>query len=100
MVRSIAVLHERSEHSEHSYYTGFYMDRMTGIFVDGIGAGAAPSGILTQLQGRIFALLYLEPTPMSLDDIAAELQQSKCNISASLHRRVAVPLVRRSPGYR
>jgi len=71
------------------------MDRMTGIFVDGIGAGAAPSGILTQLQGRIFALLYLEPTPMSLDDIAAELQQSKSNISTTIRGLVEWQLVRR-----
>ena len=30
------------------------MDRASGIFVDGIGAAAATSGVLTQLQGRIF----------------------------------------------
>ena len=35
------------------------MDRATGIFVEGMGAAAATSGVLTQLQGRIFALLYL-----------------------------------------
>lgn len=75
------------------------MDRMTAIFVDGVGAGAAPSGILSQLQGRIWALLYLEPNPMSLDEIAAELQQSKSNISTTIRgltewhlvRRVSVP---------
>ena len=44
------------------------MERLTALFVDGIGAGAAPSGILTQLQGRIFALQRLanargEPRP-------------------------------------
>jgi len=32
------------------------MDRATGIFVEGMGAAAATSGVLTQLQGRIFAL--------------------------------------------
>jgi DNA-binding transcriptional regulator GbsR (MarR family) len=75
------------------------MDRMTAIFVDGVGAGAAPSGILTQLQGRIWGLLYLQPKPLSLDEIAAELQQSKSNISTTIRgliewhlvRRVAVP---------
>ena len=36
------------------------MDRSTAIFVDGLGAAAATSGILSQLQGRIFALLYLQ----------------------------------------
>jgi DNA-binding transcriptional regulator GbsR (MarR family) len=78
------------------------MDRMTAIFVDGVGAGAAPSGILTQLQGRIWALLYLQPRPMSLDEIAAELQQSKSNISTTIRGLVEWHLVRRAavPGSR
>jgi len=71
------------------------MDRSTAIFVDGIGAGAAPSGVLTQLQGRIFALLYLQPGPLSLDEIAAELQQSKSNISTTIRGLVEWKLVRR-----
>ena len=71
------------------------MDRMRAIFVDGVGAGAAPSGILTQLQGRIFALLYLEPRPMSLEAVAAELQQSKSNISMTIRGLVEWHLVRR-----
>ena len=71
------------------------MDRMRAIFVDGIGAGAAPSGLVTQLQGRIFALLYLEPDPMSLDEIAAQLQQSKSNISTTIRGLVEWHLVRR-----
>lgn len=73
------------------------MDRKTAIFVDGIGAGAAPSGILSQLQGRIFALLYLHPRPMSLDEIASELQQSKSNISTTIRGLVEWHLVRRVP---
>ncbi len=71
------------------------MDRKTAIFVDGVGAGAAPSGILSQLQGRIWALLYLEPNPMSLDEIAAELQQSKSNISTTIRGLIEWHLVRR-----
>ncbi|HVL81762.1 MAG TPA: MarR family transcriptional regulator [Actinomycetota bacterium] len=71
------------------------MDRQTAIFVDGVGAGAAPSGILSQLQGRIFALLYLSPEPLSLDDIAGELQQSKSNISMTIRGLVEWHLVRR-----
>ena len=35
------------------------MDRVLGLFVDGIGAAAATSGVLSQAQGRIFGLLYL-----------------------------------------
>jgi len=57
------------------------MDRTTASFVDGIGAAAATSGILTQQQGRIFALLYLHDGSLSLEEIAAELEQSKSNVS-------------------
>src|SRR5262245_34888404 len=71
------------------------MNRTTGIFVDGIGAVAAPSGVLTQLQGRVFALLYLQPSPLSLEEIAAELQQSKSNISTTMRGLVEWQLVRR-----
>jgi len=41
------------------------MDRSTAIFVDGLGAAAATSGILSQLQGLIFALLHLQPRPVA-----------------------------------
>lgn len=71
------------------------MDRVTGIFVDGIGAAAATSGVLNQLQGRIFALLYLQPASLSLDDIAAELEQSKSNVSVQIRGLVDWHLVRR-----
>jgi len=71
------------------------MDRGTAIFVDGIGAAAATSGILNQLHGRIVALLYLQPKPLSLDDIAAELEQSKSNISVQIRGVVEWHLVRR-----
>jgi len=73
------------------------MDRATAIFVDGIGAAAATSGILTQLQGRIFALLYLQPRALTLEEIAAELQQSKSNISVTIRGLVEWHLVRRTP---
>ena len=73
------------------------MERLAAIFVDGIGAGAAPSGILTQLQGRIFALLYLQAERLSLDEIAAELQQSKSNISTTIRGLIEWQLVRRVP---
>lgn len=78
------------------------MDRTLGIFVDGIGAAAATSGVLTQLQGRIFALLYLHAGPLSLDDIAAELGQSKSNMSIQVRGLVEWHLVRhtRLPGSR
>jgi DNA-binding transcriptional regulator GbsR (MarR family) len=70
------------------------MDRLTGIFADGIGAAAATSGVLTQLQGRIFGLLYLQPGPMSLDEITEELQQSKSNVSVQIRGLLDWQLVR------
>src|SRR5262249_21540834 len=78
------------------------MERILGIFVDGIGAAAATSGILTQLQGRIFALLYLHAGPMSLDEIATELEQSKSNVSIQVRGLIEWHLVRhtRLPGSR
>jgi DNA-binding transcriptional regulator GbsR (MarR family) len=72
------------------------MERATAIFVDGIGAAAATSGVLSQLQGRIFALLYLHDGPLTLDDIAAELEQSKSNISVNIRGLVDWHLVRRT----
>src|SRR5207249_3978713 len=72
------------------------MDRATGIFVDGIGAAAATSGVLTQLQGRIFALLYLHQRSLALEEIAAELEQSKSNISVNIRGLVEWHLVRRT----
>src|SRR5439155_10818659 len=71
------------------------MDRSTAIFVDGLGAAAATSGILSQLQGRNFALLYLQPRPIALEDIAAELEQSKSNVSVNIRGLVEWHLVRR-----
>jgi DNA-binding transcriptional regulator GbsR (MarR family) len=73
------------------------MDRITTTFVDGLGTAAATSGILSQIEGRIFALLYLQEHPLSLDDIAAELEQSKSTISVNVRRLVDWHLVRRVP---
>src|SRR5262245_7102445 len=73
------------------------MDRVTAIFTDGLGAAAAASGILTQQQARIFGLLYLGARPLSLDEIAAELSQSKSNVSLNIRALVEWHLVRRQP---
>ncbi len=67
-----------------------------------MGAAAATSGILTQQQARIFALLYLQLEPLSLEDIAEQLDQSKSNISINVRVLVEWHLVRRKlvPGSR
>jgi len=72
------------------------MDRVTALFVDGMGAAAATSGILSQLQGRIFALLYLREGPVALEEIASELEQSKSNVSVNIRGLLDWHLVRRS----
>jgi DNA-binding transcriptional regulator GbsR (MarR family) len=71
------------------------MEHAVAIFVDGMGAAAATSGILTQLEGRIFALLYLHEEPLALEDIATALGQSKSNISVNIRGLVDWHLVRR-----
>jgi DNA-binding transcriptional regulator GbsR (MarR family) len=69
--------------------------RAAALFVEGMGAAFATSGVLNQLQGRIFGLLYLEPEPLSLDDTSDALQQSKSNISINIRGLVEWHLVRR-----
>jgi DNA-binding transcriptional regulator GbsR (MarR family) len=73
------------------------VDRATALFADGLGAAAATSGILTQPQARIFGLLYLAERPLSLDEIAGELSQSKSNVSLNIRALVEWHLVRRRP---
>ena len=73
------------------------MDRVTGTLADGLGAAAAASGILTQPQARIFGLLYLAERPLSLDEIATEIGQSKSNVSLNIRVLVEWHLVRRRP---
>jgi DNA-binding transcriptional regulator GbsR (MarR family) len=70
-------------------------ERAQGIFVDGIGAACATSGVLSQLQGRIFGLLYLRARPLSLDDIADQLQQSKSHVSVNIRGLVEWHMVQR-----
>src|SRR5215475_14718818 len=73
------------------------MDDAREIFVDGMGAAAATSGVLTQLEGRIFALLYLQEEPLALEDVAAALGQSKSNVSVNIRGLIDWHLVRRVP---
>jgi DNA-binding transcriptional regulator GbsR (MarR family) len=71
------------------------IDRARAVFIEGMGAAAATSGVLSQLQGRIFAALFVEDAPLSLDDIATALQLSKSNISINIRGLVEWHLVRR-----
>ncbi len=71
------------------------VDQARAVFIEGMGAASATSGVLSQLQGRIFAVLFLEDHPLSLDDIAEALQLSKSNISINIRALVEWHLVRR-----
>ena len=71
------------------------VDQARAVFTEGMGAAAATSGVLSQLQGRIFAVLFLEDHPLSLDDIAEALHLSKSNISINIRGLVEWHLVRR-----
>ena len=71
------------------------VDQARAVFIEGMGAASATSGVLSQLQGRIFAVLFLEGHPLSLDDIAEALQLSKSNISINIRALVEWHLVRR-----
>jgi DNA-binding transcriptional regulator GbsR (MarR family) len=71
------------------------LDGAREVFIDGLGTASATSGVLSQLQGRIFAVLYLEDHPLSLDEIAEALQQSKSSISTTIRGLVEWHLVRR-----
>lgn len=77
-------------------------DDVVASFVDGMGAASASSGILSQQQGRIFALLFLTEGPLSLDEIADALDQSKSNVSINVRVLVEWHLVKRRsvPGSR
>src|SRR5439155_2429074 len=41
---------------------------------------------LGRIMGQIYAVLYLSPTPMCLDDIAAELGVSKASVSTTVRQ--------------
>ena len=71
------------------------LDQARAVFIEGMGAASATSGVLSQLQGRIFAVLFLEDRPLSLDDIAEALHLSKSNISINIRGLVEWHLVRR-----
>src|SRR5437899_2361615 len=74
-----------SKYSKHKPMTEDKLTkRASAVFVEGMGAAFATSGVLSQLQGRIFGLLYLEPDSLSLGDIAIALDQSKSNVSINI----------------
>ncbi len=65
-------------------------------FIDGAGRiSASLLGILNRVCGQIYALLFLSPQPLSLDDIVNELGVSKGNVSINIRILEDYKLVRK-----
>ncbi|WP_425414434.1 GbsR/MarR family transcriptional regulator [Paucisalibacillus globulus] len=50
---------------------------------------------LTPIEARVFAYLYVEGTPLTLDELSEELGKSKTSISTSMRSLVELNLVKR-----
>ena len=65
-------------------------------FIQGAGqVSAALLGMINKVGGQIYALLYLNEEPLSLDDIAEKLCVSKSNISINIRLLEEYDLVRK-----
>ncbi len=66
------------------------------IFIDGAGKiSSALLGMVNKVGGQIYALLFLNEEPMSLEDIAERLQSSKSNISINIRLLEELKLARK-----
>ncbi len=59
------------------------------------GDAASRSGVLSETAGKIFAVLYLSPGPLSLDEIAREVGTSKGNASVQVRELLEAGMVRK-----
>ena len=65
-------------------------------FIQGAGqVSAALLGMINKVGGQIYALLYLNEEPLSLDDIAEKLSVSKSNVSINIRLLEDFDLVRK-----
>ncbi len=60
-----------------------------------IGDAASRSGVFSETAGKIFAVLYLSPGPLSLDEIALGVGTSKGNTSVQVRELLALGMVRK-----
>ena len=49
------------------------------------------------LCGRLFAILFLAPEPLSLDDLCARAEAAKSTVSVALRQLLSLRVVRRLP---
>ncbi len=72
------------------------MSTQADRFVQAFGDAANRSGVLSELAGKIFAALYLSPSPLSLDEICDNVGASKSNVSVQVRELLTLAMVRRA----
>src|SRR2546427_3508809 len=68
-----------------------WRDRVT----QSLGDAASRSGVLSETAGKIFAVLYLNPGALSLDEISREVGTSKGNASVQVRELLELGMVRK-----
>lgn len=72
------------------------LEEATETFIQGAGQiSAALLGMINKVGGQIYALLYLNEEPLSLDDVAEKLGVSKSNVSINIRLLEDYDLVRK-----
>lgn len=71
------------------------LDRSRELLVQALGRQSSFWG-LGKTAGEIYGALYLSPDPLSLEDVAAKLGQTKGNISIAVRQLEQLGMVRRS----
>lgn len=68
----------------------------TATLRDGLASVCRLYGI-NPLAGRLYAILFLAPEALSLDELAAEVRAAKSSVSVALRKLLAARVVRRLP---
>jgi DNA-binding transcriptional regulator GbsR (MarR family) len=63
--------------------------------IQSLGEAASRSGVLSETAGKIFAVLYLDPGTLSLDEISREVGTSKGNASVQVRELLELGMVRK-----
>jgi len=63
--------------------------------IQALGDAANRSGVFSETAGRIFAVLYLSPGPLSLDEIGQQVGTSKGNASVQVRTLLDLGMVRK-----
>lgn len=72
------------------------LEEAVETFIQGAGqVSAALLGMINKVGGQIYALLYLNEEPLSLDDISEKLCVSKSNVSINIRLLEEYDLVRK-----